>query len=37
MRKALTGLGVVAVALIAVNITVGVLDARRCLIGNGGQ
>lgn len=37
MRKALTGLGVVAVALIAVNITVGALDARRCLIGNGGQ
>lgn len=34
MRKALTGLGVVAVALIAVNITVGIIDARRCLVGS---
>ena len=34
MRKALTGLGVVAATLFAVNVTVGIIDARRCLVGS---
>lgn len=33
MRKMLTACGIVAAALFAINITVGVLDARRCLTG----
>lgn len=34
MRKALTGLGVVAATLFAVNVTVGLLDVHRCLAGS---
>lgn len=34
MRKTLTAFGIVAVVLFAINITVGVLDVRRCLAGN---
>jgi len=33
MCKILTACGIVAAALLAANITVGVLDVRRCLIG----